>query len=401
MSGVLLFALGALTALLLACFSVRRLVLLAASLRAPRPVADPSSPVPSVTLLVPARDESLRIKGLLAALDALDYPAASLSVVLIDDDSGDDTAEQMERWAQWRAGARVLGLDRHAGKSGALNAALAAAPASDLIAVCDADLRPQPDWLRRLVGCFADDGVGAAAAYLRAENPDAGPVARYAALETWTHQLVTSAGKDRLGLDPPLHGASVYRRSALDAIGGFRPGGPGEDVHSSVALARLGWRTRFIVASVVRNTLVSGWRAYWHQHIRWGRNVFAAGSDAAGPSGPPPRRVRAGLARRLEGLASRAGYADRLVFVAAIALAAVGELSVWFPAAYAAIAVAEAAVAAVKAGAAHRLPLHLASALVLVPCDVAASFAAAIAHIARRPRTWQASRRGARAPEGA
>lgn len=384
----------------LVCFSARRLVLLVAALLPVPRRGGVDDPPPKLTLLVPARNEGAAIEPGLAALARLRYPSGSLSIVLVDDASSDDTGARLDAWAGGRSGVRALHLSEHAGKGGALNVALAAAPESELIAICDADLRPRPESLLRLVAAFDGNTVGGAAAYLRPVNAASGIVSGYAALETWTHQLVTSAGKDRLALNPPLLGACAYRRRALESIGGFRPGGPGEDVHSTLALTRGGWRTRFVAGAVVENTVASGWRDYWRQHIRWSRNLYAAG-DAAGTTVPdrPPTTVP--LLRRAEGWIARSGYADRLAFAGALAMTLFGALTLWPCAAYAAIAAAEAATAAARAGEGHRAPRYLLAAVVLFPLDVAASAAAAVSHLVHRPRTWRTARRSERAPERA
>jgi len=404
MSEGMLLAVTVLAALALACFSARRLTLLvAATLPARRPTVPRAAPLPSILLLIPARDEGPSVSATLEAVDRLSYPRESLFVAAMDDASSDDTGARLDSWAEGRNRTLVIHLAKQAGKSGALTAAIAAGPGSDLIAVCDADLRPHSDWLWELAAAFEDEHVGAAAAFLRPRNAAAGPVARYAALETWTHQLVTSAGKDRLRLNPPLLGASAYRRRALESIGGFRPGGPGEDIHATVALTAEGWRTRFVVDAVADNTLVESVGAYWHQHIRWGRNLFTAGE--AGAESPAPARREASerrspsLALRAESRIARTGYADRIAFGGAAVLAATGSLTVWLPAGYLAVAVGEAAVAAILAGQGARAAWFLVAGVALFPLDVAASLAAAGAQLARRPRSWQAARRAGRVPE--
>jgi GT2 family glycosyltransferase len=384
----------------LAVFGARRITLLLAALsrRGSPPASDLEPPV--VAVIVPARNENGRVLGLLRALEGLDYPLDRLHVVAVNDSSEDETGADLERWAAERANATALQLTTHSGRSGTLNAGIAAAPACEVIAVCDADLRPRRDWLKELARCFGDARVGAAASYLRPANADANVVARYAALETWTHQLVTSAGKDRLDLNPPALGACAYRRDAIEDVGGFRTGpSPGDDVEMTAALTRRGWRTRFAESAVADNTVVQSPADYWNQHVRWGRNVLAAdgGSAAgAGESGeaPPPRR-------RIEALLARSGYADRLALLAAVVLAAAGAMGAWIPAAYAAVVAAESTVAVVRGGQSRAIHRYLAAAVPMFAFDVAASAVALLAHVARRPRRWPGIRRLDRAPERA
>lgn len=364
---------------------VRRAVLLAGALLPARRLGEVEEE-PSVALLVAAHDEARSLGRLLATLERLDWPRERLHIVLADDGSADGTWEHMQSWAEAHEGARALRLAR-GGKSQALNAALAAAPAAEIVAAVDADLRLAPDYLRRLAPAFRDPDVAAACAFVAPAHPDATLIARYAALETWVHQLVTAAGKDRLALNPPTFAGSAYRRSALEEVGGFPAATAGDDVGASAALTRAGGRTCFVRAARADHVLAHGVADYWRQHLRWGRNVFEAGRAGArsGSAAGPPRRVELGLAA--------VGYGDRIAFAGALALAATRRLSPAVPAAYAGLRALESVVAVVKAGHGRRLPSYLAAAALVLPLDLAASIAAAVALRSRGSPAWRRSER--------
>ena len=223
----------------LGVLALRRIVLLIAALLPLRqlPADDASSGEASVALIVAAHDEASCVGRLLEALERLDYPEERLSVLLIDDGSTDETNEIFARWAAGQPNATAVSLPVRVGKPEALNHALKIAAAVELISVCDADREPHPDSLRRVVAAFADETVGAAGAFIRPVNARAGLVARYAAVEAWVTQLVTSAARSRLDLNPPmLGGGAVYRRLALDEIGGFPVGMIGEDAGATIAI---------------------------------------------------------------------------------------------------------------------------------------------------------------------
>jgi cellulose synthase/poly-beta-1,6-N-acetylglucosamine synthase-like glycosyltransferase len=344
----------------------------------PRPV-ESGRTLPSVTLMLPAYNEEPGIERTLEALDRLEYPSELLSIVLIDDHSEDRTGARLERWAADRSGALALRLERRLGRAGALNQGIAAAPSSRVVAVCDADVHPRADWLERLVEPFGDDSVGAVSGYLSPDNARSGPVARYAAVESWVHQLVTSAGKDRLDLNPPTLGAAAYRRDALEQVGGFSPGMSGDDVRATVALTRAGWRTRFARDAVADYRVVSTWRDYWRQHIRWAQDLFSAGRDT-----PSSQKVRP--AARLETWMLASGYADRVALIVAGGLAVGGYLPLWIPVAYLGVTAVEVVAAIARAGATRQLPPLFASTAALFALDVVASVVAASAQILGWPR---------------
>lgn len=124
--------------------------------------APPDPPAwPPVAVLVPARNEAATLPRTLPALLAQDYPGP-WRAVLVDDRSGDGTAEAAERVAAAAGGAGRLDVVRGAplpegwaGKVWALEQARRRAeegdPAPAMYLLTDADIRHAPGVLRRLV----------------------------------------------------------------------------------------------------------------------------------------------------------------------------------------------------------------------------------------------------------
>jgi cellulose synthase/poly-beta-1,6-N-acetylglucosamine synthase-like glycosyltransferase len=373
-------------ALALVLFCVRRLVLLTAALAPRKPsVPVPAEALPTLTVLVPARDEASAAKRLLASLDRVAYPRHRFFVILISDGSTDGTAEEFTRWAIDRPWTSVIVLETPMGKASALNRALARCR-TELIAVCDADLELRVDTLSRLAAAFADPVLGATAAMLHPANARQSAVSSYAAVETWVHQLITSAGKDRLDVNPPALGASMYRRIALEQIGYFPSVAAGEDVATTVALIGAGWRTRFTADAIADNRVASTLGQYWHQHIRWFRGSLRTTLKA-------DTRRRTSLARRLEAWMLTASYSDRLVFMATALFAPVDGLARLVAAAYLGIRALEIVAAVAKADAVRHAPRYLLSAAIFFLVDVAASAVAITLLLARRPPRWYNPRR--------
>jgi hypothetical protein len=372
----------------LAVFAARRLLLLSAAF-ASRSRSDEDHRPDSLSVVVPAHDEAEVIDRTLAAVSKLRPGARRVHVVLVDDGSRDGTSAVMERWTRTRTDWVLVRLASRGGKGQALNAGIAAVSDTELVVVCDADVEPDPDCLVEIVRPFADPEVGAAGALLWPGNADATLVARYCALELWQHQLITSAGKDRLGLNPPALGwLACYRREALDAVGGFPDESLGEDVEVTNALTCTGWKTRFVPTARVVSRVPQLLPDYWRQHIRWSRGLLDATPRPAGAGLVP-------LQRRVEAWLLAAGYADRIFLLGATSMAASGTLSAGVPAGYAMLVAAEALAALTRAGRARTAGRHLASAASMFPIDLAASAVGFVAQLGRRRRRWQSPRRSA------
>lgn len=317
MLAIVLSALSLSLFLILALFAARRLVFLATLWRPQRPA--PALPAwPDVLIAVPARDERASLPGLVAALAQLDYPADHLRVVLIDDGSTDDTGPALAEAAAARPGWHTLSLPANVGKPEALNRALAAHSFGEIVYIFDVDHRPRPDCLRAAVRAFADPQVAGVSGRTVPGNSLASPVSFYATVETLVHQLVTVRGKDVLGLGPPLLGSNNgYRRQALAAVGGFRPGAFLEDSDLTLALHLAGYTTRYVpeaLASLAVPFTVAG---FVRQHVRWGRG-FNDVARAHLPSLLRDRRLAPGM--RLELALFSVGYLDRLALLGLLGL---------------------------------------------------------------------------------
>ncbi len=400
-------------ALVLLAFTARRLLFLIAALIKPgrrRPAAGDAllgpakngapGQLPHVLVLLPCRDEARSLPALLSALDRLEYPRERLTVVFLDDGSGDATPQFAGDWAASRDWAHVLSLAASVGKPAALNEGLAHFPAGELVAVYDADCLPAPDSLLILARAFDDPAVGAANGFLLARNPLATLPAYYAALEHLVHQRITTVAKDRLGLAPPILGSNcLYRRVALKSAGYFRPGLLLEDSNLTVGLALAGYSTRFVPEAVAYTSVPQTLVGYWKQHVRWARG-FQQVTGLQGRAIWRDRRLPPGL--RLELLAFSLGYADRLALMAGGGLTALDLLwprltgfPRWLWLVYFGLPFAQIAVALALSP--RKAPPRMFLYLVFVPFffafDLAMSAWSAVQDLLRRPARWTVTER--------
>jgi GT2 family glycosyltransferase len=172
-------------------------------------------------------------------------------VIVVDNGSTDGSLEYL-RAAHGTV--QILELGRNTGFAHAVNRGLQAAR-GELVALVNTDVVLDPDWLRRMTDALnADPGVASIACkMLELGNPgfvyDAGDVLRRDGACDQRGRF----GRDDGRWDTPgevfgaCAGAALYRRSALNAVGGFdeRYFAYLEDVDLSLRLRMAGWRCRY------------------------------------------------------------------------------------------------------------------------------------------------------------
>lgn len=380
--------------------------------------------LPGLLVLAPMRNELGSLEGLAASLLALDYPTDRLTIGLIDDASTDGSAAAMEHLAARHRRLQVLHNPRRLGKADSLNAGLQRWLDGEIVAVYDADTRPQPESLRQIAAAFADDNVAAAGGLIRPANGLASLTASYGALERLVHQQVTLRAKDRLDLAPAILGSNcAYRRTSLEAAGGFPSGALLEDSHLTVDLARRGWRTRFLPEAAAADRVPETLGGYWRQHVRWsrgfadvaarqlpGQRTARPARRAPGPATPvatEPRTPGVSPVRRwfqrTELALFSLGYLDRLALLASIGLLALrrlagaGSRATELLAALLAANVALPYVQAILALLAERAPAAWWTRLPVLPfffaVDAAAAAWSTAMSASRRPAVWQPTER--------
>ncbi len=114
--------------------------------------------VPTLDILVAARDEQNVITRLVERLFNLDYPSDKLKIYIIDDGSVDDTPRILEKLSKKYEKINIISRSKNAGggKSGALNHALKFI-SGEWVFILDADAQLKNDTLRRVLD-FAKRG---------------------------------------------------------------------------------------------------------------------------------------------------------------------------------------------------------------------------------------------------
>lgn len=157
-------------------------------------------------------------------------------------------------------------------KAGNINNALRSAT-SDICVILDPDHRPEPSLLEATLPYFEDPSIGFVQSVQGYKNAGESPVARGAAEQTYTFYGPLMMGMGSYGTAQAIGANCVFRRSALDSIGGHAPG-LSEDMHTAMRLHAKGWKSVYVPKILTRGLVPSNISAYYKQQLKWSRGTF-------------------------------------------------------------------------------------------------------------------------------
>lgn len=227
--------------------------------------------LPTFSVLVPLYREVAVVPALVRAMGRLDYPSDRLEILFIT-----EVDDAVTRHALLHAGLganmRVVTVPRGQPKTKprALNYALQEARGT-LVAVFDAEDRPDPDQLRLAAVAFVRGGprLACVQARLVVFNPDDSFLSRQFTLEYAALFGGVLPALDHLRLPIPLGGTSNhFRRDVLLKCGGWDPFNVTEDADLGIRLSRLGYEVSIIDSETMEEAPVT-WRVWRGQRTRW------------------------------------------------------------------------------------------------------------------------------------
>ncbi|RWY85506.1 glycosyltransferase family 2 protein [Pediococcus acidilactici] len=253
----------------------------------PKPDKNLPEEIPFVTVMVPAHNEGIVIVKTVLSLLSFDYPHDRYEIIVINDNSSDNSAELL-RGVQKDFGEerlKVINTDNVTGgkgKSNALNIGLKQAKGS-VIAVYDADNTPERSALRLLVAeLLQSDRLAAVIGKFRTRNKEATVLTRFINIETLSFQWMAQAGRQRLFKLCTIPGTNyVIRREILEKIGGWDVKALAEDTEISFRVYQMGYRIKFQPRAVTWEQEPQTLDVWFHQRTRWVKgNIYVVVKNA-------------------------------------------------------------------------------------------------------------------------
>jgi cellulose synthase (UDP-forming) len=221
---------------------------------------------PTIDVFITVYGEPLEI--VLVTVRAARDMAVEHRTWVLDDGSSDEVRD-----AAAREGVGYLRRKEHLhAKAGNINSALRRTD-GEFVVILDADHVPSPDFLVRALPHMQDRGV----AFV--QTPQAFPSARGLVAEG-------SAESQKIFYELVLPGRNyfnavfcvgtnvIFRRAALEEIGGMYIASNSEDIWTSIELHRRGWRSFFVPEVLARGLAPDSLLSYFKQQFRWAYGAF-------------------------------------------------------------------------------------------------------------------------------
>ena len=244
---------------------------------------------PSVDLLLPTAGEPLAVLDNAYRHTAAVHWPGELTVLVLDDADRPEVRRLAESYG-FRYHARP---DRgRFKKAGNLNHGLAAGE-GEIVAVLDADFCPRPDFLHHLVPYLDNPGVGIVQSPQCFDtDADMSWLERAAGATQEIFYRWIQPSRDAQDGTVCCGTNALYRRAALQRIGGFAEIDHSEDLYTGLALAHAGWSTRYVPALVAKGMSPTGLPAFISQQYRWCLGSLALVRDPDFRKGPLSRSAR-------------------------------------------------------------------------------------------------------------
>lgn len=229
------------------------------------------SKYPTVSVLVPCYNEQDTIAGTINSLLRLRYPKKKLNIILIDNNSTDNTFSIMSSYNKYE-NIKVLFCSTQ-GKHNAMNYGLEFVK-TDLVATLDADSFISPHALERVVSVFNEDSeiqsvVSSIIIYKPKNLIQLAQKAEYE-MSIYVKNMLAQIG----GLHVTPGPFSVFRRSIFDKVGNYKQAYNTEDCEIAMRIQKHGYKIWYCADSYVYTVAPDTIVKLFKQRIRWMYGFF-------------------------------------------------------------------------------------------------------------------------------
>ncbi len=229
---------------------------------------------PKVSILIPAHNEEKVIKKTVQSMLLLDYPEDKLEIIVINDNSQDNTGKILEEIKSntTKNLKTVTTFPPHGGKgkSNALNIGFKESD-GEFIAVYDADNTPNTTALKFLVYTIIHNkNFAAVIGKFRTRNKDKTILTKFINIETLSFQWLSQGGRWLLFNLATIPGTNfIIRRDIIKRLNGWDVKAIAEDTEISIRIYQMGYKICFMPLAVTWEQEPETLKAWFPQRLRW------------------------------------------------------------------------------------------------------------------------------------
>ncbi|MBU1115822.1 MAG: glycosyltransferase [Bacteroidetes bacterium] len=231
--------------------------------------------LPSVSIIVAARNEEQNILECIESLDKLEFPENKIEIILVDDNSTDKTGQIIDEFIFGKPKFRKIISSKKKGdlkgKTLAISNGIEIA-SNEIILTTDADCVVAPTWAKRIASYYVDDSVAIVNGMTNQFEIDS-----FSAMQSvdFIYLLSTASGAINIGKPMSCIGNNMsYRKSAYEEVGGYEglEFSVTEDFNLLMAIDSL--KKYKIIYPIDKEALVtskacSTFKELYHQKKRW------------------------------------------------------------------------------------------------------------------------------------
>ena len=246
-----------------------------ASLEVKKKKTEEHGELPSMSIVIPVKDEERVIERLLKALLKADYPPEKKEIIIVEDGSKDRTAEICRDYGERYPGLiKYFHRDMSNGKPSALNFGFEHAT-GEIVAIFDADNVPEPDVFMEVAKYFEDPSVAAVQGTTCIINAEENMLTKFVSYEEAAWLKTFLQGKDTLKLFVPLTGSCQFiRRETAEKVGLWDEDCLAEDLEMAARITEQGYKVRYAPDVVSWQEAPSKMSHLVKQRIRWFRGYM-------------------------------------------------------------------------------------------------------------------------------
>ena len=233
--------------------------------------------IPFVTVQLPVYNEKYVVERLIDAVIQIDYPREKYEIQILDD----STDETVDIIAKKLASIQDTSLTivhirrptREGFKAGALKYGMERAK-GEFIAVFDADFIPQETFLLKTIPYFKDPNIGVVQTRWGHVNKEYSLLTKMQAFGLDAHFTIEQSGRNHAGSFINFNGtAGVWRKTCIEAAGGWSADTLTEDLDLSYRAQLKGWKFKFLEDVVSPAELPVIMPAIKSQQYRWNKGA--------------------------------------------------------------------------------------------------------------------------------